>query len=90
MGIFAKEKLNGLCTFIEISEPDLSDDEIDCEIDASTVEGNLGGDMHSECHVLCMEITVRNNAIYYIVDSKILKVHSKIFSRFSLVKISIT
>ena len=40
MGIFAMEKLNGLCTFIEISEPDLSDDEIDCEIDASTVEGN--------------------------------------------------
>ena len=79
------EKLNVLCTFIEISEPDLSDDEIDCEIDASTDEGNSGGDM---CHVLCVEITVRNNAI--IVDSKILKIHSKIFSIFSPVKISIT
>ena len=88
MGIFAMEKLNGLCTFIEISEPDLSDDEIDCKIDASTVEGNSGGDMYPECHVLCVEITVRNNAI--IVDSKILTIHSKIFSIFSLVKISIT
>ena len=89
MDIFAMEKLNRRCTFIEISEPDLSDDDIDCKIDASTVECNLGGYIYSECHVLCIEITVRNNAIYYIVDSKILKIHSKIFSRFSLVKISI-
>lgn len=52
MGIFAMEKLNGLCTFIEISEPDLSDDDIDCEVDASTVEGNLGGDMYPQIFFL--------------------------------------